>query len=179
MKSKIKKSQVEEYQTFLQSDEVRVSQEITSEIFKKMERLLHPRAEVVFLKLLAVHVVFGFLSLSICHQFNMNPFGTHFSLADWFMKMGGHNICMAFCGTLFLGGSILTAGSFLSIEELRVLRSTEFLYLLGLSLGSLVIFAIFGAELAGIFTLFWFVGSLMGGYLASQVVWRLKVLHSV
>lgn len=78
------------------------------------------------------------------------------------------------CGVLFVGASFLTAGYFLTIEEVKTLRRTEFLQTLALGSVSLAIFAIAGAELALTFAGLWLLGALVGGFIATEAVWRLK-----
>ncbi|HVK60442.1 MAG TPA: hypothetical protein VM432_02780 [Bdellovibrionales bacterium] len=168
------KKWLNEYQAFLNAEKKPVSQDATTKVFARMSELINPSAWMVFFKVLGIHLAVGFLSLSVCHQFGMNPFGTESSLDNWFMAMWGHNACMIACGTLFLGASILTAGYFLSIEEVRALKRTEFLQALSLGAVSLAIFAVFGAELALAFAGLWLLGALVGGFAATQVVWKLK-----
>lgn len=163
-----------EYETFLNSDEASVPKEATEKVFSRMQELINPSAWTVFFKILAIHLTVGFLSLSVCHQFGMNPFGTESSLDDWFMSMWGHSTCMIACGTLFLSASILTAGYFLSVEEVKALKRTEFVQSFSLGTISLALFAIFGAELAVTFAGLWLLGALVGGYAATQATWFLK-----
>jgi hypothetical protein len=128
----------------------------------------------VFLKIFGIHTAVGFMSLSVCHQFGMNPFGTANSLDQWLMTMMDHGTCMIVCGVLFLSTSIITAGYFLTVEEVKALKRTEFLQALGLGVLSLGLFGLFGAELALIFSLLWLLGALFGGFAATEVVWFLK-----
>ena len=104
----------------------------------------------------------------------MNPFNTERSLADWFMRVGGHHVCMFACGTLFVGLSLLIAGYFLSIEEVNALKRTEHLQTLVLGVLSLGLFVGFGAEMALGIAGLWLFGGLIGGAIATQAVWRLK-----
>ncbi len=163
-----------EYHAFMADDATVTPREVTHKVFATMEKLIHPSAQLVFVKILGFHLAVGFLSLSVCHQFGMNPFGTDSSLDTWFMAMWGHNVCMIVCGVLFLGLSLLAAGYFLSIEEVRAFKRTEFLQTLALGLCSLLIFAIFGAELALTVAGLWLLGALLGGFLATEAVWKIK-----
>jgi len=163
-----------EYEAFLKADSVEVPKETTKRVFSVMNSLLNPSALFVFFKILGIHIGVGLLSLSVCHQFGMNPFGTQMSLDRWFMAMWGHNTCMIVCGVLFTGLSFLSAGLFLSIEEVRALRRTEFLQAFALGSVSLAIFAFFGAPLAAAFAGLWLLGALIGGFLATEAVWKLK-----
>src|SRR5690606_26669721 len=117
-------------------------------VSKRMEPLLNPSPFRVFGKLLGIHSVVGFFSLSFCHQFELNPFKTSHSLDNWFMAVGGHSVCMIVCGVLFLGLSVLASGYFLSLEEARALRRTGFPQSFALGTLSLILFHSVGAELA-------------------------------
>lgn len=164
---------LKEYNEFLRHEQP-LPQDVSNQVFNKISGLLNPSAFVIFAKIFGIHVGVGTLSLAICHQFGLNPFGTKTSLADWFMSVGGHSFCMIGCGVLFTALSILAAGYFLTSEEVRVLRRTEFLQALCLSLVSLAIFAFFGAELALTFGGLWLLGALIGGFAATEVVWQFK-----
>ena len=163
-----------DYQEFVSSAEGRVPEELNAGVFARIQRLIKPNAWLVFLKLLGIHLVTGFLSLSVCHQFGLNPFNTEKSLADWFMQVGGHNICMLGCGITFASVSILAAGYFFSTEEIRALKENDILQNLSLGLISLGMFAAFGAQLALGVAGLWLLGSIVGGLLALAAVFKIK-----
>ncbi len=166
--------QLNEYEDFLNSNNVKVPNELKLKTLLKMNKLINPSALTVFFKLLGIHLVTGFLSLSICHQFGLNPFNTKRSLSDWFMDVGGHHFCMLGCGVLFVAVSIFSAGYFLTIEEVKSLKRTEFLQNLSLGLISLGFFAAFGAELALSIAGLWLLGGLIGGIFATGLMWKIK-----
>lgn len=159
-----------DYQDFLNTENIQVPKELNSSLLLKMHTLINPSAWVVFLKILAIHLVTGFLSLSVCHQFGLNPFNTNYSLVDWFMNIGGHSVCMIGCGVTFVSISLFAAGYFLTIEEIKALKRTEFLQNLALGLISLGLFAAIGAELALGAAGLWLLGSLLGGFFATQAI---------
>jgi hypothetical protein len=163
-----------DYEDFIKSDGAEVPQDLKSKVFSNIQKLINPSAVIVFLKIFGIHIGVGFLSLSICHQFGINPFNTEKSLADWMMSVGGHHFCMFGCGVLFVSVSLLAAGYFLTMEEINALKRTEFLQTLILGLISLGLFAIFGAELAIGIAGIWLLGGLIGGFAATEAVWRLK-----
>ena len=163
-----------EYEAFLKSDGSDVSKSAADKVFAAMEPLLNPSAWNVFFKILVIHLGVGMLSLSVCHQFGMNPFGTSMSLDRWFMAMWGHSTCMIACGILFTSLSFLSAGFFLTIEEVRALRRTEFIQTLALGMVSLAVFFALGAELAVTFAGLWLLGAMLGGFLATETLWKLR-----
>lgn len=162
-----------EFNLFVQSDH-EIPVELSSRVLGVMSKLMNPSPFRIFSKLLGFHFVFGLLSLSICHQFGLNPFNTRGSFSDWLMEVGGHNFCMIGCGILFIGLSIAAAGYFLSIEEARVLRKTRFLQISALSLFSLGIFVAVGAQLALTIGGLWLLGGLVGGLVTTEITWQLK-----
>lgn len=161
------------YQEFINGNE-HAPTELNNKVYDEIKSLLNPNSFVVFSKVLGIHFAVGFLSLSVCHQFGINPFNTKRSLADWMMDIGGHHFCMVGCGVLFLGLSILAAGIFLTIEEVNALKRTQYLQTLVLGLISLGIFVSFGAEFAFGIAMLWLIGGLAGGVAATQTILRVK-----
>lgn len=167
---------LKDYQDFIDADQTSVPKEVTEGIFSKIQNLLSPSAWLVFFKILGIHLVTGVISLSFCHQFGLNPFNTKYSLADWFMTVGGHHFCMLGCGILFVGSGVLAAGYFLTIEEIQALKRTEFLQNLSLGLISLGLFAAFGVEMILSIAGLWLLGALIGGFVATMAVYKIKGL---
>lgn len=141
---------------------------VSPQVFAQLRSRLFPNPWFVFTKIFALHLVIGSLSLAICNQFGLNPFNTSSSLADWFMKVGGHSFCMIACGVLFMASTYLLANLFLSLEELEAVKRYEWLQLAIMGLVSLSAFYFFGAELAGVFAGLWAFGALVGGYLSIE-----------
>ncbi len=173
MKNKNNNEWLQEYQQFMDSEDP-VPKNTDQLVLTKMRALLKPNAFSVFVKILGIHLGVGFLSLSVCHQFGINPFNTERSLADWMMNVGGHHFCMLGCGILFVGLSVLASGFFLSIEEVNALKRTSHLQTLVLGLTSLGLFLSFGAELAVGIAALWLLGGYIGGFAATETVLRLK-----
>ena len=57
---------LKDYEDFLKTDVEGVPQEVSAAVFSKIQKLISPSALVVFLKVLGLHIITGFLSLSIC-----------------------------------------------------------------------------------------------------------------
>lgn len=170
---------LKDYEDFINGESSSVPKDVSDRVYSKIENLINPRAVIVFLKILGVHLMTGFLSLSVCHQFGMNPFNTERSLDSWFMATVGHNACMLICGTLFVSISLLAAGYFLTIEEIKALKRTGFLQTLSLGLISLGLFAVFGAELVLSIAGLWLLGGLIGGFVATEAIWQVKKTANV
>lgn len=164
-----------EFNEFMSQDNSQVPDSLTEIVMNKIAKFMNPDPKMIFVKILGIHLVVGFLSLAICHQFEVNPFGTSFSLADILMKWGGHSVCMIFCGFLFTSLSFAAAGYFLTIEEVQVLRRTEALQALALSSLSLGLLAFAGAQLVLTFAGLWLLGALIGGFASIEGSLWLKV----
>lgn len=104
----------------------------------------------------------------------MNPFNTRYSLADFFMKTAGHNVCMVGCGIIFVSLTYILANIFLTLEELESIRKYEWLQIGIPSMVSLAGFYFLGAELVGTFVALWFLGALIGGLPSIEASFRLR-----
>lgn len=162
-----------DYQDFLDSNSS-VPQELRQKVSDRVIGLLNPHPLKVFAKLSILHALVGSLSLAICHQFHINPFGTTRSLADWFTQWGGHEFCMVACGMLFISLTLFLAGWVLSVEEVRVFKRNEALQTGSLAVASLGLFILLGAHLAVAMTLLWMIGVSLGSWATTRLVWRLK-----
>jgi hypothetical protein len=165
---------LKDYSEFLDADQSSVPSELTASVLANIKQLLYPSATSVFSKIFGIHIITGFLSLAVCTQFGLNPFKTSHSLSDVFMDIGGHGFCMVACGTLFISLSIFLAGFFLTVEETKALRKTEFLQTFALGLISIGLFMAVGAEVALTFGGLWILGGLIGGFAATEILWQLK-----
>lgn len=167
-----------DYEEFLNAENTAVPENVNHKILAKLKKLVNPSAFTVFYKVLGIHTVVSFLSLSICHQFGLNPFNTETSLSDWMMQTGGHHACMVGCGILFVGLSLFLAGYFLSLEEVAALKRTQVLQTLSLGVISLSFLIGVGAQVALTIGILWFVGAMIGGLLAVETNYLIKVGYS-
>lgn len=168
------KEWLNDYNDFLSCD-CQPPKNTSDQVLRSIGKLIKPSPYNVFSKVLGIHVVIGVLSLSICHQFGLNPFNTERSLADWFMTVGGHHFCMVLCGVISIALSVLAAGLFLTVEEVRAFRKTEILQFLTLGILTLGSFALFGAEVTIGFGGLWLLGLFLGGFATTEIVLKLKV----
>lgn len=142
--------------------------EVPGSIFLNLRHRLFPNPWIVFGKVAVLHFIVGFLSLAICNQFGLNPFQTEQSLTDWFMRMGGHNLCMLLCGAFFMATTYLLANFLLTLEELESVRRYEWLQTGVTGLVSIAAFYFFGAELVATLVALWIAGALIGGFLSIE-----------
>jgi hypothetical protein len=161
------------FQEFREFSEVE-EKSVPSSFFEGLKSRLFPSPWKVFAKVLGLHLIVGFLSLGICHQFGLNPLQTNRSLADWFMNVGGHNFCMTICGAFFVGFTFFAANLFLTLEVLETVRRTGWLQTGAIGLFSLVLFVILGAELVALFVALWAVGAFLGGLFSIELGYRVR-----
>ncbi|MBX7230953.1 MAG: hypothetical protein K1X29_02605 [Bdellovibrionales bacterium] len=165
-----KEAWLKEYTEFVKSDGATVP----TEIFMSLKSRLFPNPWIVFGKILGIHSVVGFLSLGICNQFGLNPFGTEHSLMNWFMRVGGHNFCMLACGIFFMTTTYLISNVMLGLEELETIRRYGWLQTGVLGLVSLAAFYFFGADLVATFAGLWILGAFIGAFAAIEGSYRLR-----
>lgn len=172
MNSNEKDLWMKEFQEFSQikSESVKTS----ASLFQSVKNRLFPNPWKVFGKISGIHALVGFLSLGICTQFGLNPFNTTYSLSEWFMRTGGHSVCMVFCGIFFIACTYLLANMILNLEELEAVRKYGWLQIGILSIGSLAAFYFFGGEIVLSFGLFWILGAFLGGLLSIEGSYRLR-----
>ncbi|MBC7741822.1 MAG: hypothetical protein H7061_06480 [Bdellovibrionaceae bacterium] len=174
MNSHNEDSWLKEYNEFFDSDGIPVPDNVTENLFTQMKSLLNPSAKLIFLKILSIHIITGFLSLSVCNQFGINPFNTSQSITTWMMAVGGHHLCMVGCGVFFIGLSLMISGYLLTIEEVNALKRTRYLQTFCLIVVSLASFIMVGAEVAISIAALWLLGGFIGGLVATETVWVLK-----
>lgn len=172
MKSDDKRDWLTEYEQFCAEEHKDSS--VADAVLPDLRARLFPSPWLVFAKMSAIHAAVGFLSLGICNQFGLNPFGLRRSLNDVFMNLAGHHGCMFFCGLFFMMTTYLLANWFLTLEELETVRRHEWLQTGFIGFASLAIFQMFGADLAAVLAIVWMIGTLVGGWLTLEGSFRVR-----
>ncbi len=172
MTNQSEKIWVEDFKEFIQTKGTPVPEKLTQNILSQIQENLKPKAIVIFLKLLGIHAVIGTLSLGICDQFGLNPFPTHFSLADYVSQIH-HSLCMTFCGFLFIGLSSFMALVLFNKAEWLVFQKNSFLQIFCLSTISFASFLFFGVTITLNMSLLWFIGAFLGG-LTPILIFKLR-----
>lgn len=162
-----------DFADFLSAPEAHPPSHLSEKILARVRRDLNPPRPQVFLKVLGIHSVVSLFSLSICSQFGIQSFALYDAM-NVFMKFMGHTYCMALCGFLYLALSALALSFFLTPEEIRSIRKDFYVQLLVLAGVSLGIFVCLGAEILVFPTLLWIAGSLVGGFGALELGWRVR-----
>jgi hypothetical protein len=165
--------QKKDFETFASCEE-RVPPELTCRIFAMMHKMVTPSLLAVFFKVALFYSLVGVVSLVICHQFGMNPFGTPNHLYEWLMTWSNHQLCMAICGAFFTAMSLLGAGCFLTSEERSVLRTKGIWQGPLLGILSLGVFMTFGAVPGVEIALYWLAGAITGSLGAIELSWRFR-----
>lgn len=162
-----------DFADFLSVSEIQPPSHLSEKIISHVHRELNPPRTQVFLKVLGIHSVVSLFSLSICSQFGIQTLAL-FDVMNVFMEIMGHAYCMVLCGFLYLSVSALAFSFLLKPEEIRSIRKdfyAQLIILAGLSLG---VFVCLGAEVLIFPTLLWTVGSLVGGFGALELGWRVR-----
>jgi hypothetical protein len=161
-----------EFEEFINGEEINPPKAISEKIILNVKRDLNPSGLSVFKKLTLVQFVTGIITLLFCPQFGIGLTGS-MGLMGLLMKFGD-NICMAGCGAVFLGMSALFAALLLKPEEVRALEKNSLLQFSSLTLATAGIFICFGAPVLTTIGLSWFAGSLTGGLLTFKLGERLR-----
>lgn len=154
----------EEFQSFVNAPAAAAPENMREEIFSIVHRDLNPSFWLVLAKLGGIHAFVGSFSLLLCEQFGM---GRGDAVMRLFMGYG-MNVCMAFCGALFLGLTTIAAGFLLTNPELKKIRRTAYAPIWTLGLLSLAIFLFFGAKTALGFSFAWLLGAVLAGILFTE-----------
>lgn len=147
---------------------------LSRSFFTRLKQRLFPNPWTVFGKVFLIHAFVGSLSLSVCSQFGIDPFGTTFSLSDLLTRVGGQAFCMNMCGVLFMASTYLFSNLFLTLEELESVKNRKWLQTGVLGLVSLAAFYFFGAQLIATFVILWLIGVMIGGVLSVELSYHFR-----
>jgi hypothetical protein len=150
-----------EFAEFMAIEDSEIPTDFSAKVRQNIINKLNPSSYKTFGKISLIHFFVGGVVLLLCPQLGIAP-GLTPGLMGVFMAYG-HKVCTLVCGALFLGGSTLVAGAFLSLEEWNLIWRSRYLQVVLLSLISLSALFIFGAEATLTIALIWAIGSLLGG----------------
>jgi hypothetical protein len=158
-----------DFDDFSRADEASEPESLPASLRRAVRRDLEPSGTRILVRLSCLHLTLSVVSLSVCHQFGLNPFGTTWSLSDWAMQMAGHTVCMLVCGAVFFGGTVAFMPLVLSSDERRVLWQSVHQYLGTLIFGSLFAFWLVSAELDFGGVLVWSFAAWSTGWLIAAI----------
>ena len=153
---------------FMNSEGINPPGELNNKILDYVKNDLNPSHKIVFGKLLAVQIFIGFFTLIFCPQFNLS-LTNNYELFHYFHHKFGESICMAICGSIFVGSGALLAAYMLKDSEIRKIEGSRFLYYFSIVSIALTVFLLFGADVYLNLAMFWFIGAYVGGLIVFEV----------
>lgn len=155
----------DEYRFFLDSPGSTPPKEFSSQIKKTVHTELNPPRLFVIIKLFAIHIVSGAVTLFFCPQFGLT-FHTQSDFLYGAFRWLGEYGCMIACGAFFLGATGLAAAVVLRAQEVRVIRKSRGLQWILLSFISVGFFLAFQEQERAIplgLVVAWIAGAFLGG----------------
>lgn len=158
----------EDYNLFLNSESVSPPPIVTENIKKKVFKDLNPSIWRVFFKLSIIQVIVGSISLILCPQFGItmvdNLENFHFLLHHL-----GEVGCMLVCGFIFVGVGAFTSSLILNPSEVLKIQFSRLGIFSIISIFSLGIFYLMGGRFFLEMAIFWFLGSIVGGFVTFKI----------
>lgn len=167
------KNLTEDFADFLSASEVEPPTHASNKILSYVNSELNPSRSRIFMKISGIHAVVSIFSLSLCSQFGIRAFPLYDAM-NTFMKVMGHTYCLALCGFLYFAMSSVAFSFTLKPEEIRTIRKDRYAQLLLLAGVSIGIFLCLGADVLILPSIFWLIGSMVGGLGAFELGWRLR-----
>jgi hypothetical protein len=165
-----------DFQDFMDSNSAHPPEHISTNILNIVKSDLDPSHTIVFSKLLGVQAFVGFLTLTFCPQFDLS-LTNNYELFHYLHNTFGANVCMAICGSIFIGTGAIFASYLLNLSELRKIKDSKLLYYFSISSIAIASFTLLGAEIYLTLTIFWLMGATLAGVLLFELnrLLRLKV----
>lgn len=163
-----KKKDEKDFFEFMNSTEAKPPEELSDRILNYVRADLNPSHKLVFSKLLGIQASIGFLTLIFCPQFELS-LTNNYELFHYFHYKFGETICMAICGSIFVGSGALFAAYLLKSTEIRKIKESKILYYLSISIIALSTFSVLGAQVHLSLAMFWFIGASLGGLIAFEL----------
>ena len=135
---------------------------LDEKILNSVYTQLEPSHASVFAKLFTIQALIGSLTLLFCQQFSLSLTGND-QLFQFFHRTLGHYGCMTMCGVLFVGAGAIVASYILTLDEIRKIRESKFLYYFSLSSLVVLVFFLAGAKVYVDIALLWLLGAMLGG----------------
>ena len=146
---------------------------IDQSILDMVSNDLRADPKAIWTKLILIHSFIGLITMLFCPQFHFSLTNQH-QLFHYFHQNFGEQICMIFCGGIFIGSGALFASQFLSQAEIFKIRQSRFLYYMTLSILAVGSFAVLGAKIYLSLVLFWILGAIVSGILVFELNHFLK-----
>lgn len=153
---------------FINSKGVNPPEELSNKILSFVKADLNPSHQIVFSKILSIQAFIGFLTLVFCPQFD-HSLTNNYELFHYFHHKFGESICMALCGSIFVGSGALFAAYLLKPVEVRKVKESKFLYYTFISILALSSFFVLGSEIYLNLASYWLLGAIIGGLLIFEL----------
>ncbi len=173
MKRPLNKNPLSDFIDFLKTSPKTPPDALREDLFAFVKEELHPNSVKVFFKILVVHLFSGAVTLSFCPQLGWSPYSQSMGIMEYFMAFGSVGCALA-CGSVFLGMSMAVAAFLLKREEVRVVQEHKLgniSILAAISYGALMLV---GGESELLYSVFWVIGGIAGGYLSLTFLPLLK-----
>lgn len=152
----------EDFLEFKNTKDASPPEDLSNKILNFVKADLDPSHKTVFSKLLVIQSFIGILTLTFCPQFSLSLTNSY-DLFHYFHHKFGESICMAICGSIFMGSGALFAAYILKSNEIKKIRESKLLYYTSISIIALSCFLLLGTEVYLNLALYWLVGATIGG----------------
>ncbi|MBE8221593.1 MAG: hypothetical protein HAW60_02570 [Bdellovibrionales bacterium] len=167
-----------DFKSFMSEENIKPSKKISNSVYLFVKKNLHPNIKIVFAKLFTIQAFIGIVTLSFCPQFSFSLTNNN-QIFHFLHNIFGLYACVSICAALFMGLGAAVSAQLLTIEEIKIIRSSKLLYYLIISSLTVLSFFIIGAEVYLEIISFWIIGALFGGVfmLELSALLRRKLLY--
>lgn len=142
---------------------------VRTHFFDSLNKLTTPSLTQVFRNIISIHLLSSVFSLTICPQFGVRLFFQGHGLMSYFMK-AGDLWCWVYCGSFYLGTTLILANLLLNSFQWKVLLNHPALMLTGLVLLSVGSFWMISPDLSWKVILPWIIGAYTSTLLPLKVL---------
>ncbi len=171
------KEMLKEFVKFVEADPVSTKTTTDNAIYKMVEKKLNPSIWIVFAKFTGIEAAAGLAILLVCPQFDIG-FGSHNELLYLLHSTLSPFFFFIVCGIFFVLLGAALAGLILSRDEIRVIKTTKYIYYVIYSVMACIIFASLGAEMFLMSSIAWILGAMAGNFIGFESVIRMKMVRS-
>ena len=163
-----------DFLSFVHNQDHHPSEELNHKVLNYIKNELSPSHKSVFIKLVTIQGFIGFLTLLLCPQFNFSLTNSY-ELFHFFHHKFGEYICMAICGSIFVGSGAIFASYLLKPTEVKKIKDSKILYYLSISSLSLSSFLLAGADIYLHLAAFWFIGATLSGIFFFEINRHIRI----
>lgn len=161
-----------DFQDFVSKDsliESNIPKDIEKNVLTIIESQMNPSQSIILLKLFAIHLLMGTLTLLFCPQFSFSLTGNdQFYL--FLHQLLGHEGCMIACGVIFMTPGALVASWVLGLDEMNAIKKSIYLHIMAITSFALVAFIMIDAQVYKDIAILWVIGALLGAISGFHVV---------